>query len=102
MSSSTAPATEQQQQQQPLLDRLLRLHLSEGQRKVEWSSHLNPCSNLPTALCKRENPNRLVLTLWPGNEGYTLHLVSKIIYFSDNFHEVNAISPLRPRRRVRK
>ena len=65
----------QQQQQLPLMDRLLQLHVRECQREVTWSSHLNPCSNLLTALCKRENPNRLVLTLRPGNEGYTLHLV---------------------------
>ncbi len=66
---------QEHQQQLPLLDRLLQLHVRECQREVTWSSHLNPCSNLLAALCKRENPSRLVLTLRPGNEGYTLHLV---------------------------
>lgn len=55
---------------------LLELHVSESRREVQWSTHLNPCSNLLGALCRRQPRDRLVLALQPGNEGYSLHLVS--------------------------
>ena len=56
-------------------DRLISLHIEEA-RKEQWSSHLNPCSNLLSLLCRSQPQllNRLILTLHPGNRGYTCHL----------------------------
>lgn len=56
-------------------DRLIALHIEEA-RKEQWSSHLNPCSNLLSLLCRSQPQllNRLILTLHPGNRGYTCHL----------------------------
>lgn len=52
--------------------RLLALHLQESQ-KEPLSSHLNPCSNLLSQLCRRDpSLRRLILTL--ENRGYTCHV----------------------------
>merc|ERR1712029_9238 len=49
-----------------LEEKLLELHIEESLKdKLSWSSHLNPCSNLLTLLCKRERLNKLVVTLHP-------------------------------------
>jgi len=60
-----------------LEQRLLGQHVEDSARgDLAWSSHLNPCSNLLTTLCRRENPDRLVLTLKAGGEGYSLHVAT--------------------------
>ena len=61
-----------------LEEKLLELHVEESiKERLHWSSHLNPCSNLLTLLCKRERCNRLLVTLHPGEEGYTIALANK-------------------------
>ena len=47
-----------------LEEKLLELHVEESiKEQLNWSSHLNPCSNLLSLLCKRERCNRLIITL---------------------------------------
>lgn len=59
-------------------EKLLELHVEESlKERSHWSSHLNPCSNLLSILCKRERFNRLQVTLHPNDEGYTIAFASK-------------------------
>ena len=60
-----------------LEEKLLELHVEESlKERPQYSSHLNPCSNLLSLLCRRERCHRLLVTLHP-NEGYTVALASK-------------------------
>ena len=38
--------------------------------------HLNPCSNLVSLLCRKDRCNRLLVTLLPNNEGYSVHVLT--------------------------
>ena len=50
-----------------LEEKLLELHIEESlKERLNWSSHLNPCSNLLSLLCKRERCHRLIVELLPG------------------------------------
>lgn len=61
-----------------LEEKLLELHVEESlKERLQWSSHLNPCSNLLNLLCKRERCHRLIVTLHPNDEGYTISLSTK-------------------------
>ena len=61
-----------------LEEKLLELHVEESlKERLQWSSHLNPCSNLLNLLCKRERCHRLIVTLHPNDEGYTVSLSTK-------------------------
>lgn len=58
-------------------ERLLELHIEESLKEgVPWCSHLNPCANLLSLICKRERFNRLLLTLHSDDDGYYMvHVV---------------------------
>ena len=61
-----------------LEEKLLELHVEESiKERLNWSSHLNPCSNLLSLLCNRERCNRLIINLHPSDEGYTISLANK-------------------------
>ena len=61
-----------------LEEKLLELHVEESlKERLQWSSHLNPCSNLLSLLCRRERCHRLLITLHPNDEGYTIALANK-------------------------
>ena len=87
-------------------ERLLELHIEESLKDGQaWCSHLNPCANLLSLVCRRERFNRLLLTLNAaddadddgGGEGlghYTVHVVTadgkqtellKLPYEEDDF-----------------
>ena len=81
-------------------ERLLELHIEESLKDGQaWCSHLNPCANLLTLVCRRERFNRLLLTLNAAtsdcDEGfYTVHVVTsegketellKLPYEEDDF-----------------
>jgi hypothetical protein len=86
-------------------ERLLELHIEESLKDGQsWCSHLNPCSNLLSLVCKRERFNRLLLTLHKSDEAgggcdddsgfYTVHVVNadgkqtellKLPYEEDDF-----------------
>jgi hypothetical protein len=74
-------------------ERLLQLHIEESAKAVQngpgyisngmsstssagGQHHLNPCSNLVSLLCRRDRCNRLLVTLLPNNEGYSVHVVT--------------------------
>jgi hypothetical protein len=75
-----------------LEERLLELHIEESAKAAKIPSslitnggvlgstssshHLNPCSNLVSLLCRRDRCNRLLVTLLPDNEGYSVHVVT--------------------------
>lgn len=64
-----------------------------------WCSHLNPCANLLSVVCKRERFNRLILSLHPPDDHhedgfYSVHLMTsdgrltellKLPYEDDDF-----------------
>ena len=59
-----------------LEERLLELHIEESSKAVSSSHHhLNPCSNLVSLLCRKDRCNRLLVTLLPNNEGYSVHIL---------------------------
>ena len=59
-----------------LEERLLELHIEESSKAVSSSHHhLNPCSNLVSLLCRKDRCNRLLVTLLPNNEGYSVHVL---------------------------
>ena len=59
-----------------LEERLLELHIEESAKAVSSSHHhLNPCSNLVSLLCRKDRCNRLLVTLLPNNEGYSVHVL---------------------------
>ena len=67
-----------------LEERLLELHIQESSKASLLSNgnagsisshHLNPCSNLVSLLCRKDRLNRLLVTLLPNNEGYSVHIV---------------------------
>ena len=62
-------------------ERLIETHVSESLRTAhQWSSHLNPCSNLLGTMVGRgaAGQDRLVLTLLPAKSGYLMHMVSEV------------------------
>ena len=81
-------------------ERLLELHIEESLKDGQaWCSHLNPCANLLSLVCRRERFNRLILTLYPSDESneegfYSVHLMTsdgrqtellKLPYEEDDF-----------------
>ena len=64
-----------------LEERLLELHIQESSKASLLSNgsisshHLNPCSNLVSLLCRKDRLNRLLVTLLPNNEGYSVQIV---------------------------
>lgn len=57
-------------------------YLSNGLSNSSSSSgqhHLNPCSNLVSLLCRKDRCNRLLVTLLPNNEGYSVHVLTNTI-----------------------
>ena len=59
-----------------LEERLLELHIEESSKAgcQPSSHHLNPCSNLVSLLCRKDRCNRLLVTLLPNNEGYSVQV----------------------------
>lgn len=78
-------------------ERLLQLHIEESAKAVNsvnvgphltnglstssttsssGQHHLNPCSNLVSLLCRKDRCNRLLVTLLPSNEGYSVHVLT--------------------------
>ena len=75
---SSEPSKVSKEKDRTLEEKLLELHVEESlKERLQWSSHLNPCSNLLSLLCKRERCNRLLATLHPNDEGYTIALANK-------------------------
>ena len=72
------PSKISKEKERSLEEKLLELHVEESiKERLHWSSHLNPCSNLLTLLCKKERFNRLLVTLHPSAEGYTIAIANK-------------------------